>query len=260
MKFGACSAAAILATVVSLPAGAVDRFEIQVYDGSANAPGIASLENHINFTDRGRRTPQGAEAPTHHQAHWTFEGVVGGTRVWEPGFYLQTAFVPGEGYEYAGAKLRSKFVTPRTFSRRFRFGANFELARIPRRFEGDQWSTEIRPIATLELAEVRISVNPILGLPLAHGGYRKGPDFEPAVSIKGRLSEHAALGVEYYAGLGPIGGPSPVKDQEHYLYGAGDYELGGGVALNLGVGYGFGDTSDRLTLKAIVAYEFGRIW
>jgi hypothetical protein len=256
----ACSAALVAASTVATRASAVDRFEIQVYDGTANSPGVASLENHVNFTDQGHREPAGPEPPTHHQAHWTFEGAVGMTPVWEAGFYLQTALVPGEGFEYAGTKLRSKFVMPRTFSRRFRLAANFELARIPESFEHDQWSTEIRPIATLELDYLRLSINPILDLPLAHGAYRDGPEFEPAVSLKGKLSNRAALGLEYYAGVGPVGALAPAKDQEHYLYGAGDYDLGAGFDLNLGVGYGFGEASERLTLKAIVAYEFGRIW
>lgn len=260
MKTRAPLAVLLAQTVSSYRASAVDRFEIQVYDGSANAPGTASLENHVNFVDRGRRVPEGPEVPTHHQAHWTFEGALGVTPFWEPGVYLQTAIVPGEGYAYAGAKLRSKFVTPPGFSRVVRLGANFELARVPERFERDQWSMEIRPIVTIELEEVRVSVNPILGLPLAHGGYHDGPDVEPAGAVKGKVSSRAALGFEYYAGLGPVGALLPVKEQEHYLYGAGDYDLGAGIDLNFGVGYGFGDASDRLTFKAIVAYEFERIW
>jgi hypothetical protein len=237
----------------------VDRFEIQVYDGSANEPGVTSLENHINFVDRGHEGSEPPEAPTDHQAHWTFEGALGITRVWEVGAYLQTAFVPGEGYGYAGTKLRSKFVTPSGFSKRWRLGANVELARIPERFEADKWGIEIRPIVALTLPELLLAVNPIFGVPLS-GAVRDGPHFEPAISAKGRLSERVALGVEYYGGFGPLGALLPWSQQDQYLFGAGDYELGGGFDLNLGVGAGLSDSSDPLTLKAIVAYEFGRVF
>ena len=115
-------------------AKAVDRFEIQVYDGAMNAPGVTSLENHVSFTDRGRRTGSGPEDPTHHQAHWTFEGALGVSPIWEPGLYLQTALVPGRGYVYAGAKVRSKLMAPRMLRGRLRLGANFELADVPRRW------------------------------------------------------------------------------------------------------------------------------
>lgn len=240
-------------------ARAVDRFEIQVYDGRANAPGVTSLENHINFVDRGHEISDLPALPTDHQAHWTFEGALGITRVWELGAYLQTAFVPGEGYGYAGTKIRSKFVTPADFSKRWRLGANFELARIPERFEEDKWEIEIRPIVALTLPELLLAVNPMLGMPLS-GGARDGPHLEPAVSAKGRLSERVALGIEYYGGFGPLGALLPAGQQDQYLFGAGDYELGAGFELNLGVGAGLSDASDPLTFKAIVAYEFGRVF
>lgn len=238
-------------------AAAVDRFEIQVYDGTANAPGVASLENHVNFVDRGDRNG-GATAPTEHQAHLTFEGALGVSRIWEPGVYLQTALVPGNGYEFGGVKLRSKFVTPPGFSRHVRLGANFELAQVPSDFEEHRWSVEVRPIAAFVFPEFLFAVNPIVSVPLSNGG--GAPEFEPAVSAKGRLAPGVALGVEYYAGLGPFGEPLPVAEQDHYLFIAGDYDLGKGFNLNFGAGAGLSDASDRFTLKGILAYEFGRVW
>lgn len=253
---GACLTVACL--LFSRAGTAADRFEIQVYDGSANEPGVLSLENHVSLTARGDRRGEPPEAPTDRQVHWTLETALGATRVWEPGVYLQTAFVPGEGYGYAGAKLRSKFMVPH-FDETLRLGVNFEIGRIRERFEADQWGTEIRPIVALDFPTVKIAVNPILGVPLAHGGYRDGPDFEPAISVKGVLSRRAALGIEYYAALGPVGSPSPLREQEHYFYAAVDADLGGGFALNYGVGYGLA-AAEPLTLKAIIAYEFGRVW
>jgi len=242
--------------LLTTSARAVDRFEIQVYDGSANAPGDISLDNHVNFVDRGHGS-SGPELPTAHQAHWTFEGALGVTPFWEPGVYLQTALVPGSGYQFAGVKLRSKFVTPPEVSRHFRFGANFEVADVPPAFEASRWSVEVRPIAALVFSRVALSVNPIVSVPLSNGD---GPEFEPCVSAKGRLSGGAALGLEYYAGLGPFSEPLAPRAQDHYLFLAGDYDLGAGFDLNFGVGAGLSDASDRLTIKGILAYDFGRIW
>jgi len=108
-------------------AKAVDRFEIQVYDGAMNAPGVTSLENHVSFTDRGRRTGSGPEDPTHHQAHWTFEGALGVSPIWEPGLYLQTlscqvgaTSTRGEGaLEAHGAAHAPREASPRS---KFRAG------------------------------------------------------------------------------------------------------------------------------------------
>lgn len=246
--------AALLSTAAT--AHAVDRFEIQVYDGTANAPGDASLENHVSFVDRGKRNSY-PELPTDHQAHWTFEGALGVTPFWEPGVYLQNAVVPGSGYEFAGVKLRSKFVTPPGFSRFMRFGLNFELGDVPPSFEQNRWAVEARPIAALVLPRLLLAINPIVSFPISGGD---GPEFEPCISAKGRLSSTASLGIEYYAGLGPFAEPLASKDQDHYLFLAGDYDLGAGFDLNFGVGAGLSDASDALTIKGILAYDFGRLW
>lgn len=259
MRAHRSTAVALTAILVAAPARAVDRFEIEVYDGSANAPGVISLENHVNFADRGRKEADPPLVPTDRQAHWTFEGALGVTRVWEAGVYLQTALVPREGFSYAGVKLRSKFVTTPGFSRVVHLGANFEIAGIPETFEKDRWSAEVRPIANVTTSTWILSFNPILAVPLTGTGLGEGPHFEPALSVKGRLSNSVALGVEYYGGLGPLGALLPSRDQDHYLFGAGDYDLGGGFDLNLGVGAGLSDASDPLTFKAIVAYEFGQV-
>ena len=253
------AAIAIATTLVVKSGRAVDRFEIEVYDGSANAPGDVSLENHVNFVDRGRSVAVGALAPTEHQAHWTFEGALGATPIWEPGIYLQTALVPDRGFAFAGVKLRSKFVTPRTFSKTVTLGANFELSDVPAEFEDSRFSIEMRPIFALDLPVVLFAINPILSVPLSRNA-SSGPELEPAISLKGRLSARADLGIEYYAGLGPLGNPLPASQEDQYVYFAGDWVLGGGFDLNLGVGAGLDCGSDPLSLKAILAYDFGRIW
>ena len=54
-------------------ARAVDPFEIQVYDGTASAPGTPGLELHANSVLRGQRSAPPPEAPSHHQTHLTLE-------------------------------------------------------------------------------------------------------------------------------------------------------------------------------------------
>ena len=241
-------------------AHALDRFEIQVYDGQTNVPGVLSLENHVNLIGQGARTSPGPELPTNHQLHWTFEGALGATGVWEPGIYVQTALLPDGTVAFGGMKLRSKFTAAPLLGGRLRLAANLELADVPRRFEQDQWSVEVRPIAALAVGPWRIALNPILGVPLTSGASENGPHFEPAASVKGLLSEHAALGVEYYGDFGPILAPEPAIEQQHYLFAAGDYDLGRGVALNVGIGGGIAGQTDALVAKVVVGFELARLW
>jgi hypothetical protein len=158
----------LLLLAFATPALAFDPFEIQVYDGTADAPGHAGLEVHLN---------------RHHDAtHLTFEPSFGVTSFWEIGGYLQTR----QGH-YEGAKLRSKFVTPEGLLGDFRLGINFEVALEP----GGTWAGEIRPIFAFENERFLVAVNPNVSFPAS---------FEPGAMAKVKLGL-VALGVEYYGTL-----------------------------------------------------------
>jgi hypothetical protein len=158
-----------LVLLAAAPALAVDPFEIQVYDGSADAPGHAGLEVHIN-------------RPSGGPLHLTFEPSFGITDFWELGGYLQTA----DG-RYEGTKLRSKFVTPDSFDPNFRLGVNFELSRIP----NEGWGGEIRPILAWENERFLLALNPIVSFPAS---------FEPAGMAKVKFGLFGG-GLEYYAAV-----------------------------------------------------------
>jgi hypothetical protein len=148
---------------------AFDPFEIQIYDGTADAPGEAGLEIHLN---------------RHHDAtHLTFEPSVGVTRFWEIGGYLQTQ----QGH-YEGVKLRSKFVTPEGALGHLRLGINFEVSLEP----GGNTGGEIRPILAFEDARFILAANPIVSFP--------GPNFEPGAMAKVKAGP-IAMGLEYYGTL-----------------------------------------------------------
>src|ERR1044071_9847035 len=130
---------AVLCGVAALPvvaprtARAVDPFEIQVYDGGLAEPGHAGLELHLNSVISGHHDADPPELPAHHQSHLTAEGAFGVLDWWEVGAYLQTALLPDGSYEYAGSKLRSKFVLPAAQASPFRWGVNLEVSRLPER-------------------------------------------------------------------------------------------------------------------------------
>jgi len=158
---------ALAILLAATPALAVDPYEIQIYDGSADAPGQAGLEVHVNRPNGG-------------PLHLTFEPSYGITEFWELGGYFQTA----DG-RYEGVKLRSKFVTPEWLFPGFRFGLNFELSRIP----NEGWGGEIRPILAWENDRFLVAVNPIVSFPA---------EFEPGGMAKVKFGIFGA-GFEYYA-------------------------------------------------------------
>jgi hypothetical protein len=254
-KIGALLLAAFCTLAVCRSARAVDAFEIQVYDGTANDPGQAGLELHLNHVAKGLREAEPPEEPTHRQTHATFEPSFGVTKNWELGGYFQTALLRDGTFAYAGAKLRSKLVTSPSFHPHVRLGLNVELARIPQRFEIDRWGTELRPIAAWENDEWLFAVNPILSFALA-GKDAGSPSFEPAAAAYKKVRGLVSFGVEYYGSLGKPWDPSPRSEQLHYLYGVGNLIAFDAWELNVGVGGGLTAASNGLVLKAIVGHVF----
>ena len=236
-------------------ARAVDPFEIQVYDGTANDPRQAGLELHLNTVAKGLRESVPPEAPTHHQTHATFESSYGLTKNVELGGYLQTALLADGTFAYAGAKLRTKIVTSPTFHEHVRLGVNLELARIPERFEINRWDTEIRPIAAWEDDDWLFAFNPILSIALA-GKDAGSPSFEPALAAYKKVRDVFSFGLEYYGTIGKPYNPSPRRDQLHYIYGVGNLLAFDDWELNVGVGGGLTDASNGLVMKAIVGHVF----
>ncbi|HET6145897.1 MAG TPA: hypothetical protein VFH68_00070, partial [Polyangia bacterium] len=216
------------------PAQALDPFEVQVYDGSADAPGTAGVEMHLNGVVDGIRTAPPPEIAPHHTAHLTLEPSYGVFSFWELGFYLQSAVRPDGGYDFAGIKLRSKLVTPRDWHPSLRLGANVEVSYLPARYEAERWGAELRPIAAWQGARWLLAVNPILDFSFGGGGGT--PAFEPAAAVLIRVHEMVSIGAEYYAGLGPIDAPAAWRDQQQIIYQVINIEPARGLDLNLGVG------------------------
>ncbi len=262
---GARNSACLLAALVSAwswTARAVDPFEIQVYDGTANAPGVPGLELHMNTVPVGNKSAEPPELAPNHQSHFTLEPSLGLAPWWEVGGYVQSALTEDGRFRYGGAKLRSKFVTPPGWSAHLRLGVNLELSRIPQAFDRGRWGGEVRPIAAFENERFILVVNPIVELAFAGPDASAGPSFAPAAMAKLKLLEHVAFGVEYYADLGPFSGFVPVREQQHYLFEAVDLLGVHDWELNAGVGEGLTEASNALVIKAIVGYswEAARLW
>lgn len=251
---GAVTALAVLLT--TRRAAAVDPFEIQVYDATANSPGAPGIELHVNRVFDGVRTALPPELPMHHQTHFTLEPSLGVLPFLELGGYFQTALNADGSFDYAGTKLRAKLVTPPGWHEHLRLGLNTELSLLPERYDKNRWGGEIRPIVAWENERWLFAVNPIVGLPLGPPDASDGPTFEPAAMAKMKVEKVVAFGLEYYASLGPISGPSPLDEQEHYLYEAVDLLAVQHFELNAGVGEGLTSASNGFVAKLILGYTW----
>jgi hypothetical protein len=243
--------------LVGVDARAGDRFEIQVYDATANAPGVPGLELHMNYWPTGQRTSDPPEVPLNGQFHATLEPSLGLLPFWELGAYLQTAFRSDGQVDWAGAKLRSKFVTPPGWNSHWRLGINLELGYLPPAYDRDRWGLEVRPIAAWQDDHWLFAFNPIVDQSLAGSGASTGPSFQPALKAARSLGP-VAVGLEYYATIGPIASPLPLRREDHYLYEVLDVISLPRVELSAGMGEGLTPASAGLVFKAILGYTFER--
>jgi hypothetical protein len=250
------AASALVSALAAPPARALDPFEIQVYDGTANAPRVFGLELHLNRVATGYASATPPELPLRGQTHLTLEPSFGLFPWWELGAYFQTALRADGHYDWAGLKLRSKFVTPPSFHPHLRLGVNFEVSILPPAYDRDQWGGEIRPIVAWESDGWFAAVNPIVDVSLAGPGLHDGPTFQPAAKITRSVAGVFSLGVEYYASLGPIASPLPAREQIHQLFGVADIEAFSDVEVDLGLGGGVTPASAGLVGKIILGYSF----
>ena len=249
------SSCAALLLVVAFPrtASALDAFEIQVYDGTANRPGAPGLELHVDRVLSGAKTAAAPELPSHHRTTFTLEPSYGLFDFWEVGGYFQTALRGDGNFDYAGVKLRSKFVTPSNWNDRIRLGVNFEFSIVPRSYDPDRYGGELRPIAAWEDERWLFAANPIIDFSFAGSGAKEGPAFEPAIMAKRKLGA-IALGLEYYAAFGPIAHPLPWSGEGQYLYETFDVTSSPVMELNFGLGEGLSSASDAWVAKLNLGY------
>jgi hypothetical protein len=248
----------VAAALIDGQARASDPFEIQVYDGTANPPMVPGIELHLNDWATGNQqslTPP--EAPLHGQFHSTLEPSLGILPFWELGAYLQGAVRTDQGVvDWAGVKLRSKFVTPPTWSPHWRLGMNLEVSYLPSTYDHDLWGSEVRPIIAWHDDDWLFVFNPILDQALAGADASQGPSFQPAVKVA-RTVGPIALGFEYYATLGPLSSILPWKEEEQQVFEVVDLVSVADFELNAGVGEGLTDATNGVVFKMILGYEFG---
>jgi hypothetical protein len=128
---------------------------------------------------------------------------------------------------------------------------NFEFGYSTPQFSESRFNSEIRPIIGLRKGDYEFIVNPIIDIGF---GRRGQVEFAPAARFAKNFSENFALGIEYYADVGPLRNFLPVNQQAHNLFAVVDFKVGR-FDIDAGLGYGLTSGSDRLMAKMIIGTE-----
>jgi hypothetical protein len=240
-----------IAVVMAGASGLRAEDEIQVYNAEINEPGKWSVQSHMNYAIVGRKQAEfpGGLIPNH-TLEGTPEFAYGVTPWFEFGFYLPYA-VDRDGFHSNAGKVRFLFVTPDAAKRDFWYGVNFEFGYATTKFSETRWNAEIRPIIGWTLGDYELIFNPIVELGFGDKG---DAIFTPAARFAKKIDKDLAIGIEYYADLGPIGHILPLKEQGHNIFGVVDFKVAD-VEVNFGVGYGLTEGSDRWMAKMILSKD-----
>ena len=225
--------------------------EIQVYDDEINAKGESSLELHVNSTPRGIKTPgYPGEVMNNNGVRVTPELAYGLGHDLEAGLYISYVNYDKK-FQYAATKLRMKWLPMREEKGdSFFAGANLELSNIQPQFEESRYNAEMRFIVGKHIDEWLISFNPIVDMPLSQPYVHQAPSFSTATRISREVVLDLALGVEYYSGLNQINQPINYQNTQQMGFLMMYYD-GKPISFQAGVGKGFSNSTDSLTLKAI---------
>jgi hypothetical protein len=247
----------ITVCVLFLPAVmAAQTDEIQVYDGEIAPPGIFNLMIHNNFTPNGRTVPdyEGAII-ANHSYQVTAEFAYGVTPWFEQGLYLPVSspYSTNYGSTLNGFKIRELFTRPNGREHKFFYAANFEFSVNRSYWEAKTISSEIRPIVGVHLHRWDLVYNPIVDTDYTGG--LGGLQYNPSGRVAYNFNERWALAGEEYDSFGPLRGFIAGSRQFHEVWATTNYSGTRflGLAVETGVGYGFTDASDKVTLKLMLS-------
>ncbi len=249
-----CTRTLFLLLLLGIPTrgAAQDLFEIQVYSYETVAPRHTMLELHLNTIPLGTREGEMGTFPNHRQSHFTLEVTHGLTEHWELGCYLVSAYVPDNGMEFAGARLRPRFRIPESWGLPLRVGLSTEFGFNKSGFDPNGVTLELRPIIEKEAGRFYFSANPTFSKSLRGPDAHRGFEFEPGVKVAWHLTRRLEPGLEYYGGTGFLTRSDPMSGQRHMIFPTLDLDLSDDWELNFGIGRGLTGGSERWVLKMII--------
>jgi hypothetical protein len=249
-------AGGLMAPLSPLVGVSQDNYEIQVYGSETMAAGRTMVELHSNFAIQGEKEEINGVLPSNHALHETLEITHGFTPWFETGFYVFSSMQPGHGWQWVGDHIRPRVAVPSDWHWPVGLSLSTEIGYQRSSFSEDTWSWELRPIVDKQVGRWYFAVNPAFEKSLQGLNSASGWGFAPSAKIGFDLTKLVALGVEYYASLGPVGGFNSWSQQQQQIFPVVDLNFSPDWEFNFGVGFGLTPSTDDLTVKLILGYRF----
>lgn len=235
-----------------------ENYEIQVYPSETMPRGVTMFELHSNYTLKGSRTSSGFELPTNHQLHETLE-ITHGFNSWsELGFYWFMAKPQGANFQWVDTHIRPRFRVPEGWGWPVGISISQEIGYSEKKFSGDTWTYELRPIIDKQVGPWYVSLNPVLGKSLRGPSAAAAFDVTPNAQVGYDLTNRINIAAEYYGSTGTVREVVPIAQQEHMLFGAVNLDFGPEWEFNLGYGNALTAAGDKSIVKMIFGRRVGK--
>ena len=230
------------------PFAAAAPNEIKVFTDELANYGEHTLETHVNKASSAGPRVENRRTPLQIMPEYSY----GIWHDWEFSLQLPAA-ISQDASRLEGYRAELQYVAPHEEDEGFYWGVNFELARIERLGESSFWNVELIPILGYRLDRWHLVANP--GVDKSVSGGSHATNFQPAAKVAYRAFEKNYFGLEYYVDAGPLRNQLSRNDQSRVLYLAWDGKIGKSD-INVGIGRGFTESSDRAVLKMIYEFAF----
>ena len=147
--------------------------------------------------------------------------------------------------------MELEYIAPHNEDEGLYWGINVEVARINRIDEQSYWNLELIPIIGYRRARWHVVANPALEKPSSGSAVMWSPSAKVAYRAFGRNY----FGAEYYVEAGPLRHRLPSGEQSRTVYLAWDGKAGRSD-VNVGIGRGLTDASERWVIKSIIEIAF----
>lgn len=203
----------LLVVLVAWPALATDEVEPLVFEQDQDAAGAAGGELVGTFATAAQTELAWPGEATADQAITVkLEPVLMLTEWLGVGAELPVTWSPsGEG-QIGEWRVRTRLVAPAGPSPII-LGLDLELCRVPVGAD-EGWLNVIRPFIGVDLGQLMLTLNPIIGFSLA-GPEAFRPELDAELKATFNTNQGFSLGLEYYAALGRF---DPLPEQEHLLF------------------------------------------
>jgi hypothetical protein len=251
-----CALVALVLYVAAAPVHAMDA-DYDVRLGDLVDPGAFGAGLHVVYAPSGARIPDDSVRSGYHVLQLSPTFTWGLARDLDVELQLFTSAGPRGEYRMGGAKVELAWipVRPRDDDDGYWLGAAVEFGRMPRTASSNDLDGEIKALVGMRRAGWTFAVNPALQVKLAGAGGGR-PELSVKAAVMYRVTDVVSVGIEHYAQLGELGHLGPLSEHAQHTFAVIDVQAKK-WQVNVGIGRGLNDVSERWILKAVIGLPFG---